>query len=553
MATLTTNLFFGSGEGDHCLEVVEGRWPSDAAGWVFIVGPDKRQPGGHWFGEHGLLCRIDCTPDHGGSIRVTMRRINTPVARLRSRFPKLFRKIEFAELSPFGITNLVNTNVQPLDGRLFIGYDAGRPIEVDPATLEFVTPVGANSEWLQSAPGLLEPLVSVAAHPAPAYEEHALYFVNYAPFPGNRHPSVARWPLNGPVERWPLVGMSEFDSIHDVKASREYLVISDLPFVVEPASFRGGTRNRPNQDHTRLWILPKATLRSTTPGESVEPVEVTIPMPTGHLSVDADDDDGVVTVYLEHIPLADLMIRVSPASRVHGTGSPFDPAFEGLIATAVQPGAVGRYRIDAATGAVLDAEVAWDDRFWGQVLAAKNESSGLARQRLRYLWFAGMGFDPELLSQEWWTLYAGSGNTALVPLDELPDRPRPGALARFDLDAMKVDQVWEFDGGSFPTPPTFVPRRGASEPDDGYIVVLLHTDGDKELQVFDASDLQRGPVARATASGFNPPLLLHSCWMPERVGVRPSQYRVPLRKDLAGAVRGFPGVVRRLAAARHSL
>ena len=38
-----------------------------------------------------------------------------------------------------------------------------------------------------------------------------------------------------------------------------------------------------------------------------------------------------------------------------------------------------------------------------------------------------------------------------------------------------------------PSPPTFVPRTGASDPDDGYIVVVVHQDGDKEIQVFQNS------------------------------------------------------------------
>ena len=46
--TLTTNLFWGQGERDHRLAVVEGHWPEDVEGSVFIVGPDKRRPGGHW-------------------------------------------------------------------------------------------------------------------------------------------------------------------------------------------------------------------------------------------------------------------------------------------------------------------------------------------------------------------------------------------------------------------------------------------------------------------------------------------------------------------------
>jgi len=216
MPTLTHNLFWGRGETDQRLRVVDGHWPTDLTGSVYIVGPDKRHPGGHWFGEHGLLCRIDGAPDANGRIRVRHRVIDTPVKRIRDRLPFLFGRLAFMEVSPFGVTNFANTNVQPIDDRLFVGYDAGRPVEVDPDTLAFLTAVGANDEWFQTMPGVLEPLVAVAAHPAPDFVENALYFVNYSQLPVESPESttfVARWGLDGPIERWPLEGMSAFDSI----------------------------------------------------------------------------------------------------------------------------------------------------------------------------------------------------------------------------------------------------------------------------------------------------------------------------------------------------
>jgi len=539
MATLTDNLFWGQGEADHRLDVVAGAWPTDIDGWVFIVGPDKRQPGGHWFGAPGLLCRIDCAADASGRVAVTHRRIRTPLERLGRRWPRLFRSIKFVQVSPFGFTNMANTNVEPIDGRLFVGFDAGRPIEVDPATLGYLTPVGGTDEWLQGVAAPVEPLTMVAAHPAAAHDDRALYFVNYAPMPPLR-PSVARWSLNGPVERWPIEGMDGFDSIHDVKVSRDHLVISDLPFVVDPDSVRGRPRTRANQDHTRLWIVAKDDLRHTPPGQPVRCTEVSVPMPTGHLSVDWDNPVGEVTVYLEHIPLADLMLQVGPDTVSHATGAPLPAGYHGMVPLSVQPGAVGRYRIDTTTGEVLDADVASDDRFWGGVLATRDDSTPQARGRRRRLWYAGTGFDPDLVTEEWWQLYAPSGNTALVPPDDLPTSTRPGALASFDLDTMKVDAVFEFAPGAFPSPPTFVPRVGAGEPGDGYVLVVVHRNGAKELQLFDAGDIERGPVATASSPSFNPSLLLHSCWMPTRQGPRPSDYRVPLRRDVAGALRGIP-------------
>ena len=44
MPTFTERLFWGQGERSHRLEVVEGHWPDDVEGSVFVVGPDKRAP-----------------------------------------------------------------------------------------------------------------------------------------------------------------------------------------------------------------------------------------------------------------------------------------------------------------------------------------------------------------------------------------------------------------------------------------------------------------------------------------------------------------------------
>ncbi len=549
MATLTTNLFWGQGEKDHRLTVIEGHWPDDVAGSVFIVGPDKRRPGGHWFAEHGLLEKVRLRPDGAGCIRVQHRRVRTRVERLRRRWPRLFRRVAFMEVSPFGVSNLANTNVAGIDGRLFVGYDAGRPVEVDPETLATLTPVGANDEWLQAAPGLVEPLCAVAAHPAPDLDEQALWFVNYSlvSAPGAvPETHVARWDLDGPVRRWRVEGMSAFDSIHDIKATEHHLVFSDLPFVVEPAAFAGRPRTQRAQSHTCLWFVAKADLAATPPGGTVRATEVRLPMPTGHLYVDHDEVDGKVRLVAQHAPLADLTLTLTAQDTDHRNGRPLPPAYEGLITVAVQPSVIGRYVIDPATGEVHDAEVAHDaERVWGGVLPTTDVYSEGARAHQRQLWYVGAGYDPDLIPESWWRLYGDATDGVVAPAD-LPDHVIPGSLARFDLEAMKVAEVWTYDDGAFPSPPTFVPRVGAEDPEDGYVLVVVHRDGPKELQLFDAGHLEAGPLARATAPDFNPGLLLHSTWLPDRVGPRPSDYQVSLSRDVRGALRALPRVLRRL-------
>lgn len=553
---LTTNLFWGQGPVDHTLHVVEGRWPSDIDGSVFVVGPDKRSPGGHWFDQHGLLQKIHLRPDADGAIRVEQRRIATPMERLRRALPALFRVVQFAEVSPFGVTNLANTNVSTIDGRLFVGYDAGRPVEVDPDTLRFVTFVGANDEWINATPAPIEPMCAVAAHPAVDLEEECLYFLNYnvvtAPFCAP-DASLARWNLDGPVTRWTLRGMSSFDSLHDVKTTERHVVFCDLPFVFEPETFIGRPRQRRAQTHTTLWVVAKDALRAAPEGGDVDVVEVQIPMPTGHLTVDYEECDGELCVYLQHIPLTDLTLRATRESQSHGDGALVDPNYAGLVAVPVQPSVVGRYFVDPTTGAVRGGDLAYDDaQVWGGLLATHDVWSAEARRRQRSLWYAGMGFDPALVTEEWWNLY-GTADDGVVSPASLPTEPVGGTLARVDLESMKFADVFSYPDGAFPGAPTFVPRSGATAPDDGYVVVTVHRNGPKELHVFDASDIGRGPVARATAPTFNPGLLLHSTWMPPRQGGRRSTYRIGRWRDLRGAARGVVPSLRGLARAGRAM
>jgi hypothetical protein len=266
-------------------------------------------------------------------------------------------------------------------------------------------------------------------------------------------------------------------------------------------------------------------------------------MPTAHLSVDYEHPADRLTVYLEQIPIQDLMIRLRRGEYSHGTGAPNDPNFDGMVSLAPQPGVVGRYEIDLTTSEVVRSDLAWDDRFWGAVLATKDESSPAARAHQGQLWYSGIGFDPALVAQTWWDLYADAGLAAVVDPREVPMEPVPAGLARFDRESMKVAEVYRFDEGSFPHPPTFVPRSGATDPDDGYIVTVIHRDGPKEVWVFDASHLEAGPLARASAPEFNPPLLLHSCWMPPvPANRRRPDYRIPLWRDVRAAVTALPGL-----------
>lgn len=91
-----------------------------------------------------------------------------------------FKNLGITRVSgPLGTRNQLNTAFLPLKfseaehERLLVTWDVGRPYEIDPKTLETVTPVGKNSEWeevnkvgkLFSAPPSPFKTIQSSAHP----------------------------------------------------------------------------------------------------------------------------------------------------------------------------------------------------------------------------------------------------------------------------------------------------------------------------------------------------------------------------------------------------
>lgn len=180
---------------DEPLQVLEGSLPPAVHGHAFFMGPggclDTPQlgtdglihpsaDGTPLFNGDPLLHRLDFG---GGEVRITSRIPRTPCFYTDQAcltdpawksYPYPYANHGLARLSfGLGFRNEVNTAVVPLrfnaaEGtRLIITWDAGRPFEVDPVSLEIATAVGFNSEWREQIPLQLPfGIVTTPAHPA---------------------------------------------------------------------------------------------------------------------------------------------------------------------------------------------------------------------------------------------------------------------------------------------------------------------------------------------------------------------------------------------------
>lgn len=537
---------------DRDLRVVSGRWPDDLDGEISISAPHPRYfDGPHAFFGDGIHYRLSLRPGrHGapeGGFAWRWHWIDSPSARLRRKRPDVFQPTLLGTFSPFGFSNAANTAPLPWGDRLFHTWDAGRPVEVDPVSMRFLGEVGHRSEWREFLPQPLLPMVTSTAHPVIDLERDCLWSVNTA----FGQLELVGWDGAGPIRRWPVAGAVVPQSLHTITATRDWIVVADCAFKVEPRMLSGGERKEPNNPSEPVYLIRKEDALATPPGAEIACRSFTLAPEVMHYYAVLDDSDGVQVVF-EHTECTDLAIPQRDGD-VDATGRPCDPAFRGLYAFGLTPSRMSLVVFDPETGRQRErAHFVDPERLWAQQLSAIDWSpGGLARPTARHMLYHG--WRPEAVTQRVLALYRDRVDPATLPPEEIP--ARLVTLSMPEL-APGAEHVWPLD--ELPTSPVFVPRRAgeagdgparsagdgparragdapASEPGghDGYLVVPVYSDAGFRVELFDAANVAAGPVAALAARGHVVPFVVHAAWLPRAVPA-PELPRVRFSDELEG-------------------
>jgi carotenoid cleavage dioxygenase-like enzyme len=597
---------------DAPLPVIEGALPAELRGHLFVVAPvgtvawgGRPRPGQPpLLNGDGMVCRIDVD---GGAARATCRLARPPCQIADeithgATFPlSLLQFVDagIARLSPLlGARDFLNTAFVPLTQpgqppRLLLTYDAGRPYEIDPLTLEVLGPMGAAAEWAAEVfAGAPFPMILSAGHPFWDPRTGELFTINYGrslasmgPHPerigwlgprlwsqqGGMPDSfthLVRWNGAGALEHWQLLGpdgkeVQITQSVHQVAVTRHWIVLFDTAFRVgfeqwfnDPFPHGHATEEllrallaRPQNPWTSLWLVPRAALgQGSTDPSKPTPIQVTattIPVEAAHLLADYDDTDGV-TVHLAHSAASDLAEWVRPYDASYYDGSAPREAVEGMVAIgSMDVNRLGRHRIDPKTGAILESRLVHDDRLtWAIALYAGRELPALAAapERLGQLFWSSAGFFPELLTKFVYGLYADYSHR-ITPLSEIQalaaQGGRPSSLMRVDTEAMRIADAHAAPPGTIIASPQFVARGDG--PLDGWLLTTVYTPERAELWCYDAARLSAGPLCRLDASPLGIGFSLHTAWLPA-LAPRTATYRVDLATDTAGRGEKDDGV-----------
>lgn len=517
---------------DFDMRLVSGAWPDDIQGEMVISSPQVADDLPYALFGFGVMCRLSLRPGtHGAApdrFAWRTRVLDTPSQRLHQRASEQFHPGPTGYTSPLGFPNSANTAPLPWGDRLFATWDVGRPVEVDPVGLGFLGDVGHRDSWGEPTLDLggVLPFLFSSAHPVVDPERNCLWTVKLSfDASGGMQLHVVRWSGEGTeVSVWPVRDGLVFGSSHTLTQTQDHLVLVDSGnFKSDPGEIAGGPRTVTIDTDAAVYLIRKDVLESTRPGTEVVPQPFRVAPTTGHFYARWDDSDGVRVVF-EHMDLMDLGYKIQ-ADDTDANGRPVDPALVGFYNTAMAPCSCSEVLFDPVSGTSKQEALFREDWTYNLELSAMDWSlQALKEPTLHHI--AYQGFRPGAVTGR---ALANYGDR--VPA--LPGEDTPGVLATLRRGSLEEHARWEYtDTSDHITSPTFAPRQAAPAPPgeraqyggehpgghEGYVVLPVLSDGGFRVELFDAADVGRGPVATLASPNHEcVPVVLHSAWMPRAV------------------------------------
>lgn len=422
---------------------VVGTIPTDLRGVYFRNGPNNRfAPTNryHWFDGDGMIHGIWF---ENGRARYRSRYIATEGASLETErgapiWPGVLGPFDFS--LPLGpIKDTANTDLVFLRDRLVaLWYESGRPYCLDPRTLE--TLPFEDADPLASVPR------RISAHSKVDPNSGDFVFFNYGDKPPFMQYGVLR--PDGTVHQTDIT-LPGPRRPHDIGVTTNYSVLHDFPVFFDDELFKKTGKRIPlfHPDvPTRYGVIPRFGRDEDVRWFEFEPCYML------HVVNTWEDGDRIVMIGCR---TTDPTLK--PDKR--------DGKLAAMISGITLQANLYKWEMNLATGAVsegpldeLNAEFPMINDSW---LGKKN--------RFSY--------------------------HSIIPY-EAPATFE--GLAKYDLDTGEVVDRYDFARGVYGSEAPFVPREGATEEDDGYLVSFVTDTNDwtSACVVLDARNMSAGPVAR---------------------------------------------------------
>lgn len=438
------------------LEVI-GQLPADLHGAYVRNGPNPRYPTQgrhHWFDGDGMVHGIYF---EGGKASYRNRYVRTEAFLREERAGHSLWSglMEGMARNPKDapVKDTANTDVIYHNGQvLALWYLAGKPYALNPRTLETI---GA-----QDFGGKLEHRVSAHAKVDARTQEMFFFDQRFTP------PYLVYGVVDAKGE---LAHVAPIDlpgprQPHDMAITERYAILMDLPLFADPEALRAGRYRVEFHGElpSRFGIIGRRA-----PGESIRWFEAK-PCYIYHVVNAWESDDG------EEITMVGCRVKEPQPKTKDQSPLARMLAFLRLDAQLYQ------WRFNLRTGQTIEGPLDDDNTEFPTIRAE------LCGYRSRYAYNVHLSDDPTM---------------------------RFDGLFKYDLETQAISRHW-FGEDRYGSESPFVPRQGATQEDDGYLLSIVHDvgTGRSEVVVLDAQDVEGEPLARVILPQ-RVPLGFHAVWV----------------------------------------
>lgn len=383
------------------------------------------------------------------------------------------------------------------------------------------------------------------------------------------------WDGLGDLQKWRVLHNNKPIAIrqttHQVGVTEDYVLIVDTAFKISieellpSLNSKKGTAiekvirdflDHPQLAYSPLYIVSRRDLKPGIP--RVQARKVMIPWESAHFLASYKNPGGKIFVHFSYVCAWDAGETVSKFDYLGPDAPQPTPGLAPLYGVLYGPTDISRlgyHLIDGESGQLLESDfVADTDLTWGPAIYAYRygENYAFTPDVLTDVYWICLGCWSELLLPHILQLYKDYPfrMIALTLMEQITRQGRPSNLLHVHLEPtasapnsrIQVVDAYAFPDGYYVTTPQFIPARGCSGPTEGYILCGVHV-GERsgptrgnEIWLFDAQNLQQGPMAKLwhpeLAMGFT----VHSTWL-ANPQPRTADYNIPVREDYEPLVR----------------
>jgi len=387
---------------------------------------------------------------------------------------------------------------------------------------------------------------------------------------------LMQWDGGNVINKWML--MDEFNQpivisecMHQTSITKDYIFLTDCAFkfsldllVNNPFQHNPVIDEalrwliaRPMVPYTKGYIIKRRELQKGKKSIRALMMKESIPLESIHYDCEFENKNNIITLYAVHNTATCIAEWVRSFDKNKITGTAADPELMGMFAVGCMDiTRFGKWQINGETGEIKQSDIFCEEGKWrDKNLGANTWGLGLFTYRdmisatknaatIDTIYFTSNGVDDRLLTQFIYDLYEKYDNR-IVPLHEMLEvakRGVPFSITMLDTKSMKALQYFQLEKYEYIRGLHFIPRKVAKTDNysiDGYLfcsmqvgkVISEGVQYQSEFWIFDASNIEKGPIAKL----FNEEIIfcftLHTAWLEEAIN-SDLPYNIDTREDI---------------------